>query len=432
MKFSLISLGCAKNLVDSEKITNQLLNSGYSLTGDLAEASFVLINTCGFIEEAKKEAIDTIFSTLEEKAYGTRVIVYGCLVQRHRQELQNLIPEVDLFIPVLPVEKLTKEILLHFPPGRMPHGETVLRASFTPPSYTYIKIADGCDNFCSYCTIPLIRGRLKSLPVEEVLLNIEKALAAGVYELNMIAQDITAYGTDLYGKPSLERLLQSVLSLEQDFWLRLLYLHPARISESLTDLISAEARIVNYLDIPIQHASNRILKRMNRSYTHETVSRKIGGLRKKIPSLSLRTSLMVGFPGETEEDFQELLSFVKKTGFDHLGVFEYSREEDTGSFSLKPQVPSRVKKKRKRLIMETQKKHVEAINRKMKGKVYPCLIEEPYTESPGIWTGRLYSQAPEVDGHVSVSNYRRSMGQIARVRITGYKDVDLTGECIST
>ena len=211
-------------------------------------------------------------------------------------------------------------------------------------------------------------------------------------ELNLIAQDITAYGTDLYGTPSLETLLQKVLSLKQDFWVRLLYLHPARIPESLAELVGSDTRIVKYLDIPLQHVSNRVLKRMNRPYTQAAVSKTIRMLRKKIPSLSLRTSFMVGFPGETEGDFQVLRSFVEKTGFDHLGVFEYSREEDTRSFALTPRVPSRVKKKRKRMIMEIQRTHIHEKNRAKKGNVFPCLIEEPSAESPNIWTGRIYTK----------------------------------------
>ena len=431
-KFSLITLGCAKNLVDSEHITNQLLNAGYVLTGDLAEASFVFINTCGFIQDAKKEAIGTIFSTLQEKPRSTAVIVYGCLVQRYRQELERLIPEVDLFLPLLPPGSVRQQIQRLFPAVKTPSDKRVLRASFTPPSYKYIKVADGCDNFCTYCTIPLIRGRLKSVPLEAILFSIEEALAQGTYELNLIAQDITAYGTDLYGAPSLEKLLHAVLTLKQDFWLRLLYLHPTRIPESLATLIGSDTRIVKYLDMPLQHASNRVLKRMNRPYTQEAVSKTIRMLRKKIPSLSLRSSFMVGFPGETEDDYRELCSFIQKTGFDHLGVFEYSSEEDTKAFALTPRVPSRVKTKRKRTIMEIQKSQIHKKNRSRKGKVFSCLIEEPLAESPDIWTGRIYSQAPEVDGYVYVKKYLPSMGLVPRVRITGYRDVDLTGECIST
>lgn len=283
MYLYLISLGCAKNLVDSENITDYLLKAGYVLTDDISEASLVVINTCGFIRDAKKESIEVILSTLQEKPLKAKVVVYGCLVQRYQKELEKLIPEADLFLPVLPYKEFAEQIMKHFPPLRMFQRKRQKKILFTPPSYTYIKISEGCRNSCSYCAIPFIRGPLRSFPVNDIVRQINKALDKGVYEINLIAQDITAYGTDIYGRPSLDRLLKNILSIKSDFWLRLLYLYPSRISPELIKIIQSDPRIVKYVDIPIQHVNNRILKLMNRNYTKKLLLEKIGLLREKIP-----------------------------------------------------------------------------------------------------------------------------------------------------
>lgn len=430
MYFYLISLGCAKNLVDSEKITDYLLEAGYVITGDISEASLVVINTCGFIRDAKKESIEVILSALQEKPKDARVVVYGCLVQRYQKELERLIPEVDLFLPLLSYKGFAEQISKHFPPHGMFQRKRQKKILFTPPSYTYIKISEGCRNFCSYCAIPFIRGPFKSFPVESIFRQINKALDKGVHEINLIAQDTTAYGTDIYGKPSLDSLLKNILSIKKDFWLRLLYLYPSRISPGLIKIIQSDHRIVKYVDIPIQHVNNRILKLMNRDYTKGLLTEKIELLREKIPSIAIRTSIIVGFPTEKEEDFQELADFVKCIQFENLGVFEYSLEEDTRAFSLKPHVPPHVKKSRKKILMEIQKKVVRAKNKSLKGKIFPCLIELPVDEYGGVWTGRMYSQAPEVDGTVYITNYSRRKGKIVNVRMKSFKDYDLIGECV--
>lgn len=429
MKFYLISLGCAKNLVDSEKITTCLLNAGYGITDNIEEASLIIINTCGFIKDAKKESIDTILTTLQEKPKDARLVVYGCLVQRYKKELENLIPEVDLFLPILSYEDVVKEINRSFPPQREFQDSLQKRILFTPPSYTYIKIAEGCRNLCSYCTIPLIRGPLRSFPIEDIVSQVKDALDKGVYEINLIAQDVTVYGTDLYGKPSLNVLLENILSLERDFWIRLLYLYPQRISHELVKIMQSDSRIVRYMDIPIQHVNNRILKQMNRSYTKELLIQKIEMLREKIPSIALRTSLIVGFPTESENDFQEMVDFVQQIQFDHLGVFEYSSEEDTNAFSLRPRVPSLIKRKRRKILMEIQKELVKAKNEAFINKIFPCLIELPVDEYGSVWTGRMYSQAPEVDGVVYVTGYTETMGKVVNIRIKSFKDYDLLSEC---
>jgi ribosomal protein S12 methylthiotransferase len=430
MYFYLISLGCAKNLVDSEKITDYLLKAGYVLTGDISETSFILINTCGFIRDAKKESIEVILSALQEKPKDTKVVVYGCLVQRYQRELERLIPEVDLFLPILSYKEFTEQIIKHFPHRAIIPGKRQKKILFTPPSYTYIKISEGCRHFCSYCAIPFIRGPLRSFPVRDIVSQISNALDRGVNEINLIAQDITTYGTDLYGKPSLNFLLKSILSIKRDFWLRLLYLYPSRISTELIKIIQSDQRVVKYVDIPIQHVNNRILRLMNRGYTKELLREKIEMLREKIPSIAIRTSLIVGFPTEKEKDFQELVDFIQRIQFDNLGVFEYSPEEDTRAFCLKPHVPYNIKRKRKKILMDIQKRLVKTKNRSLKGKIFPCLVELPVDEYGGVWTGRMYSQAPEVDEIVYITGYNKNTQKIVNVRMKSFKDYDLIGECV--
>jgi len=429
MNFYIINLGCAKNLVDSEKISGFLTEVGYSITDRIENASFVFINTCGFIKEAKQESIDTILSVLQEKPTAAGLAVYGCLVQRYMSELKELLPEVDLLLPILPYEEVVNKIKEHFPLRGHDTARAQNKILFTPPSYTYIKIADGCMNRCSYCAIPLIRGPLRSFPVEAIVHQINNALDKGVYEINLIAQDITLYGNDLYGKPSLPFLLQGILALKRAFLIRLLYLYPIRISYELISTIKSDPRIIQYLDIPVQHVNSRILKLMNRHYTKDVLIEKIRMLRKNMPEIVLRTSLIVGFPSETEEDFQELADFVRQIQFDHLGVFEYSPEEDTDAFSMRPRVPMRIKRKRRKILMDSQKRIVRAKNMTLTGKIFPCLLELPVDEYGAVWTGRIYSQAPEVDGIVYVTGYNTSMGKVANIKIKGFKDYDLLGEC---
>jgi len=431
MKLFLISLGCAKNLVDSETITRGLTESGYTITDKIEKAGLILINTCGFINDAKQESIDTVLSVLEEKNSDAKLVVFGCLVQRYRKELEGLIPEVDLFLPVLSEGDFRAEILASFPPegGLIP--ATAARILFTPPAYTYIKISEGCRNRCSYCTIPMIRGPLRSVPARDIKKQIEEALDRGVYEFNLIAQDLTAYGSDLDGKTSLAGLLKRILSIKKDFWLRLLYLYPSRINTEIAGVMRSDSRIQKYIDMPIQHSCSRILKLMNRHYTREVLYRKIDMLRKKIPSIAIRTSLIVGFPSENDADFRELSDFVRDIEFEHLGVFEYSEEEDTKAVLLRPLVPVPVKRERRRLLMNIQKKIVKERSRAVKGKIYPCLMEMPVDEYGAVWTGRIYSQAPEVDGTVYVAGYTREMGAVVDVKIEKSKDYDYSGICVA-
>ncbi|MGQ9570449.1 MAG: 30S ribosomal protein S12 methylthiotransferase RimO [Thermodesulfovibrionales bacterium] len=431
MYFYLISLGCARNLVDTEKIAEHLIRAGYVLTEDISESSLIIINTCGFIKEAKKESIEVILNTLQVKPTSSKIVVYGCLVQRYQEKLKELIPEVDLFLPIMSYKEFTEKIIKSFPLFRVSNRIAQKRIIFTPPSYTYIKISEGCRNSCSYCAIPFIRGPLRSYKIDDIVQEIRKALEKGIYEINLVAQDITAYGTDIYGRPSLNLLLKNILSIKRDFWLRLLYLYPSGISSDLIKIIQSDPRIVKYVDIPIQHVNNRIIRLMSRHYTKEILLKMIDLLRKKIPSIAIRTSIIVGFPTETEDDFQELLEFVKSVRFENLGVFEYSPEEDTKALNLKPLVPSHIRSKRRKVLMKYQKELVREKNRSLKGKTFPCLVELPVDEFGGVWKGRIYSQAPEVDGTVYFTNYNgKKEEKIVDVRIKDFKDYDLVGECI--
>ncbi len=414
--FFLISLGCAKNLVESEKLSNELTKRGYSITDDIKSAKIIIINTCGFIKEAKQESINTILEVLEERAEDAKVVVFGCMVQRYLSEMKESLPEVSLFLPVMPYEEIAGRVAELFPPT-----EKILREKkkviFTPESYCYLKISDGCRNFCSYCAIPIIRGQLKSRTAEDILAEFKERLKAGVKEFNVIAQDITSYGTDLYGKPSLERLIKEMLKVKGDYWIRLLYLYPTRITDELISMISNEERIVKYLDIPFQHSEDRVLKLMNRSYDKKTIIELIEKLRRRIPDISLRTSLIVGFPTETEAEFNALAEFVKATEFEHLGVFEYSTEDDTEAKKLSPKVPSKIRIQRRKTVMKIQREIAVRKNKMLIGKQFTALAEMPFDEFGALWTARIYSQAPEVDGITYITNYDAKKGFFSKIKI---------------
>ncbi len=430
MFFYLINLGCAKNLVDSEKITVELEKRGYQLIDEMNKAEVVIINTCGFITSAKEESIDTILSVIRDKPKNAKLIVYGCLVKRYLEELKKEIPEVDAFFPIMPYEKLAEEISALCPPKNYEKKGSGKRILFTPPSYTYVKIAEGCRNYCSYCAIPLIRGSIKSFPKELIINEIKSRLDVGYKEINLIAQDITSYGIDLYGKPSLTELIKDILKIKKDFWLRLLYLFPSRIDDNLIDLISSDDRIVKYLDIPLQHANDRLLKLMHREYNKSQIVRIIDKLRTRISGITVRSSFITGFPTETEEEFNELLDFVKDMQLDHVGVFEYSEEEDTSAVKFKPKIADSVKRKRKGLIMKAQKEIEKEKNRAKKGKIFRCIVDRPFDDMGAVYEGRIYSQAPEVDGVTFIKNYDPTKGLMIDVKIQNFKSYDLIASCI--
>lgn len=438
LKVALVSLGCSKNLVDSEVMVNNIKNEKYEITDDASKADVIIINTCGFIESAKQESIDTILDMAEFKKNGRcrALIATGCMAERYKEELMKELPELDAVIGTGDYREIVDVI------GRTLQGEKVVRYGHqeivdidrlertisTFGATAYLKIAEGCDNRCTYCIIPSLRGRYRSRKFENVVEEAAKLSKNGIKELNIIAQDITRYGKDLYGRYRLSELLKELAKLEDIKWIRLLYSYPDEFDDGLIDTIAKEEKICKYLDIPIQHASSSILKRMARRSSKEDILSLIKKLRTSMPGIVLRTSLIVGFPGETEQDFKELYDFVREVKFDRLGVFAYSREEDTAAFDMPDQIAEDVKQERLEKIMLLQKEISMEHNRKLIGKTFEVLIEG---ESEGEYFGRTYMDAPEIDGKVYFT-YKRNLlpGDFCRVKITDAYEYDLVGEIV--
>ncbi len=410
-KLGIISLGCPRNLVDAENLLGRLDSKGYTITEDVAAADIALVNTCAFIEDARRESLDAILDLIELKKQGKlkKIIVHGCLAQRYKEDLKKELPEVDAFVGS---------------PG-LNHEQR--RFALTPKHYAYLKICEGCVNNCSYCIIPRIKGRLVSLDEESIIRKVKRFNREKISELNIIGQDITGYGMDRKRKSGLAGLLKKIVDNSPDIgWLRLLYLNPERISDGLLELIKSEKRICKYIDLPIQHINNRILRLMKRKITGEEIISLIKKIRKAIPGVSLRTSLIVGFPSETEKEFQELMRFVKEARFERLGVFVYSREEGTIAYNFKGQVPLKQKQERFDIIMSEQQKISALVNAGFLGKSIPVLIEE---KQDGAYIGRSEYDAPEVDGIVYVNSERElKAGEFVKAKITDTLEYDLAGE----
>ncbi|HOX54384.1 MAG: 30S ribosomal protein S12 methylthiotransferase RimO [Candidatus Omnitrophica bacterium] len=414
-KVGIISLGCPRNLVDSEIILGNLKNQGYQIS-DIQDADIAIVNTCCFIKEAKEESIETILELADLKAQGRikKLIVSGCLPQRYRKELIPHLKEVDAFVGRLSLDNFPKE-----------------RYNLVPKHFAYLKISEGCNNHCSYCVIPKIKGKFRSRPIEDILKEIRLLDKNKVKEINIIGQDITSYGMDIYKKPSLAKLLKKIVSSTKNVkWIRLLYTYPTNIDDELIELIASNKKICKYLDLPIQHINNRILKLMNRRISKEQIVDLIKRLRIKVPGIAIRTSLIVGFPSETEKEFQELLDFVSITKFERLGVFMYSREEGTPAYNFKNQIPQKVKEERLHKIMSMQQAIAREINSKFLNKEIYVLIDE-IGEEPGLFLGRTESDAPEVDGMVYVhSKNKVKPGDLVKVKIKDTYEYDLVGEKI--
>ena len=439
MKLCLISLGCDKNLVDSEMMLGFLRREGISFTDDEAEADIIIVNTCCFILDAKEESVQAILSAAERKKEGLKVlIVTGCMAERYKDEIRKEIPEVDAVIGTASVDRIT-EVLREVLAGkkaevfddldRLPAAspDRVL-SSLTATGY--LKIAEGCDKHCTYCIIPSLRGRYRSYPMEELVRQAEVLAESGVKELILVAQETTVYGKDLYGKKKLPTLLRKLARVKGIRWIRLLYCYPEEITEDLVRVMKNEPKICHYLDLPIQHASDGILGRMGRKTSRADLERIIGMVRENIPDICLRTTLISGFPGETEADHKELLRFVKETRFDHLGVFPYSREEGTPAASMKGQVREQTKKRRRDEIMAAQQKISAELLALKTGKTLKVLVEG-YLPEEQVYTGRTYMDAPDVDGYVFFRAERELMsGDLVRVRITGASEYDLEGELV--
>lgn len=406
----IVSLGCPRNLVDSESIIGRLTSLGYRVV-DIEEADIGIVNTCAFIEEAKKESIDAILGLVELKKKGKlkKILVYGCLSQRYKDTLKGELPEVDAFI------------------GTFALGGPVSRFGLTPAHYAYLKICEGCINACSYCVIPRIKGKFASLPEHMILEQVDLLDTQGISELNVIGQDITGYGLDLAGKASLSGLVKKIADHARHIgWVRLLYLNPQRIDDELLRLIRDTPRLCKYIDLPVQHISDRILRLMNRPTTRDGILRLIDRVRKVIPGVALRTSVIVGFPSETDAEFKELCRFIKKAQFERLGAFIYSREENTPAYGLAKQIPKKVKISRFNAIMSLQQEISKEVNARLLGKTVKVLIDEL---DNGQYLGRSSFDAPEVDGTVYVSSGRKlSAGDFVDVRITDTLEYDLVGE----
>jgi ribosomal protein S12 methylthiotransferase len=436
-----ISLGCPKNLVDTEIMLGGLTGAGWEVTGEAAGADLLLVNTCGFIEPACKEAVDTILDLARVKTDRpeVRLVVAGCLVQRYGPELIPDLPEVDLFIGVNDFPALAE--LLARPPAdgaariahqAPPYAYAGVEARYpaTPHHLAYLKIAEGCGHGCTFCLIPQIRGKLRSRPLKTLVQEAENLAAAGVKELILVAQDTTAYGRDVPGGPGIAVLLKELAAIDGFRWIRLLYGHPARITPELLAVMATNPRILPYLDIPIQHGHDEVLRRMGRGYTHRDILETVRRIREALPGATLRTTVMAGFPGETEAHFQTLADLITEVGFNHLGVFLYSPEAGTPAAGWGPQVPRREARRRARVLKAIQAKIVKARLKSLVSTVAEVLVEGVSPESDFLLTGRMPSQAPDIDGQVYITAGTGLVGQIQPVRLTRALPYDLLGEIV--
>lgn len=431
MKVGFVSLGCSKNLIDTEMAIGLFKRNNFEIVNDVEKAEIIIVNTCGFIESAKQEAINTILEMAEYKEKGTckYLVVMGCLVQRYKKELQKALPEVDLFIEINDYGSYWDKILELLDEKEKPDTINNLcymdRVISTGNKTAYLKIAEGCSNRCTYCAIPYIRGPYVSRPMEEVLEEAKKLATAGIKELIVIAQDTTRYGEDLYGESKLSDLLNELCKIDGFEWIRFLYAYPESITDELIQTVKNNPKICNYFDIPIQHISDSVLRRMNRRTTGKQIEELINKIKKQIPDVILRTSLIVGFPGETEEDFNKLYEFVKKGYFDKLGVFTYSKEDGTPAARLKEQIHPATKKKRYNLIMSVAKDISAEKLKSYIGKEYKVLVEDT-TFDHKFCVGRSYMDIPDTDGMVIIKNCdTKLVGEFVNCKVTAVNNYDL-------
>ena len=431
----MVSLGCPKNLVDSEVMLGILKGAGLELTADEAQADILVVNTCGFIGDAKEESIDTILSLAEHKKTGRcrKLIVAGCLSQRYKDDLSISLPEVDCFIGTGEYHRIAEvvedgfleRVLVGLP--TYIHDYTTPRIISTPGFYAYVKVAEGCSNHCSYCSIPSIRGAFRSRPIDSVVKEAESLASQGIKEINLIAQDTTSFGKDR--GEGLEPLLKKLIPVKGIEWIRLLYLYPGRITDEVITIMKNEEKVLPYIDLPLQHISPPVLKAMNRQYTRIGVEALMEKLRSRLPDVTLRTSMIVGFPGEKESDFKELLDFVESVKFDRLGVFTYSREEGTPAWSMKGQVQKKIKSGRMDALMSAQREISLEKNRALVGSAVSVLVEGANEDGDGFGLkGRAASQAPDVDGAVYLKGRHVEPGKIVSAIVTGAGDYDLYAE----
>ena len=438
MKIMFISLGCDKNLVDTEMMLGILAEQGFTFTDAEEEAEAVVVNTCCFINDAKEESINTLLEMAELKKSGQlkALIAAGCLAQRYKEEIQKEIPEVDAILGTMAIEQIA-EALNGVLAGESRNryrdmNETPVygkkRVVTTGGHYAYMKIAEGCDKHCTYCIIPKVRGNYRSIPMESLIKEAEELAERGVKELILVAQETTLYGVDLYGKKSLPDLLHKLAAVPGIYWIRILYCYPEEITEELIAVMKQEKKVCHYLDIPIQHASDKVLKRMGRRTDRAELEQIIGKLRQEIPDICLRTTLIAGFPGETDKDHEELLDFVEKMQFDRLGVFTYSQEEDTPAAAMEDQIEEDIKEARRAELMELQQEIAFLRAEDMVGRILTVMVEGKIADED-VYVTRTYKDAPEVDGYLFLNTSAELMtGDFVKVQVTGSNEYDLTGE----
>ena len=439
-KVGMVSLGCPQNQMDAELMLAKLEQAGIELVAESGLADVVIVNTCGFIEDAKKESIENIleFAQLKQEGRIQRIIVTGCLAERYQEELVTELPECDGVLGLGANGDIVEAV------RRVMGGEKTVRfpakdcwslegdrLQTTPSFFAYLRIGDGCNNCCTYCAIPSIRGRLRSRPMESLLAEAEKLAADGVKELILVAQDTTLYGTDLYGEARLPQLLRGLCGIEGIRWIRLLYCYPEHITDELLDVMAAEDKVLNYMDIPIQHVSGKVLTAMNRTGDARTLRELIARIRDRVPGIVLRTTVMTGFPGEGEAEFVELCQFIQDVKFERLGCFAFSPEEGTVAASLPGQIEEEEKQRRRDIVMEEQTRISDAYNQAQVGKTIPVLVES-YDRYAECWFGRSQGDAPDIDGKVFFSCPRGAVqpGRLVQVNITDAMDWDLMGEYV--
>lgn len=437
-KFHFTSLGCARNLVDSEVMIGILLKEGYEVAPRIEEADFLVVNTCGFLESSRQEGIETIRELFELKKKDAKVIVAGCMVQKHSHEIKAHFPEVHYMLGSGDMEKIIDAVRSGAPGEAVSNARSYLewgeipRTLSTPKNYAYLKIAEGCKKRCAFCIIPTIKGPLKSKTNEQVLKEFNALLSQGVFEVILIAQDLGDYGKDRKEKGALAALLREMLKVKKNFWIRLLYLYPDEIDDELIALIKSDARICPYLDMPIQHINNEMLKAMHRTTSKEEIVEILSKLRSEIPHVVVRTSLMVGFPGETEEQFEELVDFLKKTPLDNVGIFKFSLEKEAYAAKLPNQISDEVKQERFEKLAKVQKKQVAKRNKLMIGKKVQAMVEGFHPESQFLLRARFFGQCPEIDGQIIINDGRKvtEFGRLYEVEITDSTDYDLIGRVL--
>lgn len=440
MNIYFVSLGCDKNLVDSEMMITSLRKNGFVLTDDIEEADVIVVNTCCFIGDAKEESINTLIEMGSYKDGRCRLLVAaGCLAQRYHNEIKEDIPEVDLIVGTMGYEDLSDKI------NEALEAKGVLeslkdidylptpltdRDSMSGGYYAYLKIAEGCDKCCTYCVIPKVRGHYRSVPMDNLIAQAKHLVNNGAKELILVAQETTLYGKDIYGEKSLPKLLDELSKIDELKWIRILYCYPEEITDELIDAIKRNPKVCNYLDMPIQHGANDVLRRMGRWTNREQIENTVSKLRKEIPDIVLRTTLITGFPGETEEDFEQLKEFVEKMQFDRLGVFTYSREEDTPAAEMDEQIEEEIKASRRDEIMQIQQDIAFDKSNSRVGEIYEVMIEGKLPDE-GVYIARTYMDAPDVDGYVFIqSDYNLDSGDFVKVEITRSDEYDLIGEII--